>query len=582
VGQYQLFEKLGDGGMGTVYKALHVRLKRVVALKVLAPGRLSDPEARARFVREMEVVASLDHPNVVRATDGGESDGQHFLVMDYVEGIDLAELAHRAGPLPVAEACELARQAAVALHYIHTRGLVHRDVKPSNLMATPDGQLKVLDLGLARLRGDGQPDRRLTGAGEVIGTADYMAPEQATDARRVDPRTDLYALGCTLYHLLAGRPPFDDPAHRSAFQKLTGHAQEPPPALRSRRPDVPEGLAAVVHRLIAKDPADRPAAAADVALALAPHAAGADLPALAAVARQKAAPGQGAAGSAVERPGDLDGVTSAATWRARPAAPAPAAARRRLRPTLALAAAAALVVGLGAVALTGRPPRAGVGGPDGVADELTPQVWHPLLGRPPTELLWSHERRDWQWAFDGQKEELRMDCPGGPGMLRVGEVRRTGYRLRVDIGQDRWTGGVGIFFGYGQGACDNVPCLRYQFLQLRPGLPRDPARAFVLCRGIEYLPLPGAVGLLGSDCRDFMSVPVQLPEQGDQKLELLIEPQGLVSVRWGRAELAALAAPEINAGLDESQYLGQFGVLGNSCEGVFHNYRIMLLEDGPR
>ncbi|MBI2479966.1 MAG: serine/threonine protein kinase [Planctomycetia bacterium] len=203
--EYQLLERLGRGGMGTVYKALHTRLKRVVAVKVLPADRLNDPAAVARFQREMEAVGKLDHPNIVRATDAGEVDGIHFLVMEYVLGLDVSDLVRRAGPLPIAEACEIARQAAVGLQNAHEHGLVHRDIKPSNLMLTADGQIKILDLGLARLHDSQQGD--LTSASQMMGTIDYMAPEQTSASRDVDIRADIFSLGATLYKLLCGQAP---------------------------------------------------------------------------------------------------------------------------------------------------------------------------------------------------------------------------------------------------------------------------------------------------------------------------------------------------------------------------------------
>jgi serine/threonine protein kinase len=257
LGQYQLLEKLGEGGMGAVYRALHMRLKRPVALKVLPAQLLHDERAVARFRREMEAVGKLDHPNIVRASDAGEDAGWHFLVMELVEGVDLAQLSALLGPFPVADACEVARQAASALQYAHEHGLVHRDIKPSNLLMTPAGDVKLLDLGLARLYGEQAVSEVLTATGAVMGTPDYMAPEQSFEPKAVDIRADLYGLGCTLYKLLTGRPPFDGPEYGTLAQKLLAHAQAPVPPIRVRRPEVPEALSAVLDRLLAKRPADR-------------------------------------------------------------------------------------------------------------------------------------------------------------------------------------------------------------------------------------------------------------------------------------------------------------------------------------
>jgi serine/threonine-protein kinase len=272
LGPYRLLEKIGQGGMGAVYRALHQRLEKVVALKVLPAASLHKAPDVARFEREMRAVGKLNHPNIVRATDAGEAAGVPFLVMDFVEGVDLHELVRREGPLPVAAACELVRQTAEGLQHAHEHGLVHRDIKPSNLLLSKWGEVKVLDLGLARFHTDQAAGDDLTGSGQTMGTLDYMAPEQAWDPRRADIRADIYSLGCTLYHLLAGRPPFATPEYRTPAQKLSAHANVGPASLRGLRADVPEALDVLVRQMLAKDPADRPATPRAVADALAPLA----------------------------------------------------------------------------------------------------------------------------------------------------------------------------------------------------------------------------------------------------------------------------------------------------------------------
>jgi WD40 repeat protein len=277
LGQYRLLEKLGRGGMGAVYKALHLKLEKHVALKVLAPERLSDPQAVARFLREMRAVGRLDHRNIVGATDAGESGGTHFLVMELVEGLSLQELVRRVGKLPVAEACETIRQAAEGLAHAHAHGLVHRDVKPSNLLLGRDGRVKILDLGLARLQLEGPESSDVTATGVFMGTADYMAPEQAGNPHGVDHRADIYGLGCTLYKLLAGRAPFEEGKYDTALKKMLAHAQAPVPPLRKLRPEVPEVLERVVRGMLEKEAGRRPETAGAVARALEPFAAGSDL-----------------------------------------------------------------------------------------------------------------------------------------------------------------------------------------------------------------------------------------------------------------------------------------------------------------
>jgi serine/threonine protein kinase len=274
LGQYELVERLGQGGMGTVYKALHTRLKRPVALKLLPKDRLQDAQAVARFQREMEAIGRLDHPHLVRAFDAGEADGQLYLAMEFLEGTDLARLVRRLGPLSVANACEAIRQAAQGLAYAHDHGLVHRDVKPSNLLLTTGGEVKVLDLGLARLASDQPTIDETTTLGQVLGTGDFIAPEQGQDPRQADPRSDIYALGCTLYFLLAGEAPFGRSPYDTFLQKVLAHAHEPLPPIQSRRKGLPEDLVAILERMTAKAPSARFQAAAEVARALEAHTAG--------------------------------------------------------------------------------------------------------------------------------------------------------------------------------------------------------------------------------------------------------------------------------------------------------------------
>jgi tetratricopeptide (TPR) repeat protein/tRNA A-37 threonylcarbamoyl transferase component Bud32 len=272
---YLILGSLGRGGMGQVFKARHRTMNRVVALKVIRQHCRDDPRLVQRFRREIQAVARLSHPNIVMAFDADEVDGTLFLVMEYVEGVDLAELVGDVGPLTAAQASDYVRQACLGLQHAHEQGLVHRDIKPSNLLlASKDSVVKILDLGLARL----EPwDRRveaegpLTQTGVPLGTVDYLAPEQALDPARADIRADLYSLGCTFYHLLAGQPPFPQ---GNPFQKWWSHKEAEPRAVESLHPGLPPGLAQVVRKLMAKSPDDRYRTPKDVAAALEPFCSG--------------------------------------------------------------------------------------------------------------------------------------------------------------------------------------------------------------------------------------------------------------------------------------------------------------------
>ena len=275
LGKYQILEKIGEGGMGLVFKARDQKLGRVVALKVIRSEYAKHPQALRRFQREAKAVAPLSHPHIVTLYDADQVGQHHYLALEYVPGRDLAQILQRDGPLPLAQACEYVRQAALGLQHAHAAGLVHRDVKPGNLLLMPPGDaalaslpwglVKVSDLGLARFSAG--VESQATRDGAMIGTVDYMAPEQAKDPRSADARADLYSLGCTLFHLLTGRLPFEG---ENLIEKMLKHQQEPPPDLRALVPGAPAELAELLKRMMAKRPEERPSSAAEVAEVLAP------------------------------------------------------------------------------------------------------------------------------------------------------------------------------------------------------------------------------------------------------------------------------------------------------------------------
>ncbi|MBI3468526.1 MAG: serine/threonine protein kinase, partial [Planctomycetes bacterium] len=244
-------------------------MKRLVALKVISPRFTEKPEAVDRFQRELKAAARLSHPNIATAYDAEQAGNTHFLVMEFVEGTTLARLVAESGTLPVARACDYVRQAASGLQHAFERGMVHRDIKPQNLILTPEGQIKILDFGLALFVSQTGPADALTDPGAVMGTPDYIAPEQASDAHSADVRADIYSLGCTLYYLLAGRPPYPE---GTFVQKLMSHVERSAKPLTELRKDIPPALAGLIDRMRAKDPSRRYQTPAEVAEALTPFA----------------------------------------------------------------------------------------------------------------------------------------------------------------------------------------------------------------------------------------------------------------------------------------------------------------------
>lgn len=283
LGSYVILDKIGEGGMGVVFKARHLTLDRIVALKQIRKESLRNESTVRRFYREVKAAAQLSHPNIVVAYDADEIAGTHVFVMEYVDGIDLAKMSKQLGPLPVAQACDFIRQTALALQHAHERGLVHRDIKPHNLLITTEQAssvaqagggkvVKVLDMGVARMTEDdddtGVRSATMTHDGSIVGSPDYISPEQAQESHSVDIRADLYSLGCTFYQLLTGRVPF--PAD-NIIQKLMKHKYEEPIPVERARKEVPDQVAAIVRKLMAKKPADRYQTPQELAADLEPY-----------------------------------------------------------------------------------------------------------------------------------------------------------------------------------------------------------------------------------------------------------------------------------------------------------------------
>lgn len=264
IDQYELLSLLGKGGMGEVYKARHQRMDKLFAVKLLSPRLAGFPEIVQRFEREVQAASRLDHENIVQAINAGDDNGTPYLVMEFVDGISVSEFLKQRGQLEIPEACDIILQAAAGLSHAHENGLIHRDVKPSNLIIDSTGRVRLLDMGLACFNERRADETELTHDGQVMGTPDYMSPEQLRDSRSVDTRTDIYSLGATFYKLLTGRAPFADEEHPTPTSRIMAVGNEDITPLRTVRPNVPPELGMLVHRMLTKSPRDRIQSAGDV------------------------------------------------------------------------------------------------------------------------------------------------------------------------------------------------------------------------------------------------------------------------------------------------------------------------------
>ena len=266
IGPYRILERLGFGATSNVYLCEHRATHARVAVKVMLNLKAEDPVALKRFYREARASAKLDHRNIVRVRDIDWEEQTHYMVMDYVDGTSIQDIVKQFGPLEIHRAAHYIRQAAEGLQFAHEGGLVHRDIKPGNLLIDREGTVKILDMGLARfIQDDGDA---LTQGGEVLGSPEYFAPEQAADSHNVDIRADIYALGATFYFMLAGKPPYNE--EKNNAKKVLAKETRPPKPIQSFRPEISEKLAAVLNMMMERKPDDRYATPADVAEALEP------------------------------------------------------------------------------------------------------------------------------------------------------------------------------------------------------------------------------------------------------------------------------------------------------------------------
>jgi eukaryotic-like serine/threonine-protein kinase len=587
LGKYEIREELGKGGMGVVYRAFHTRLGREFALKVIRPEFADNPRIVARFYREAAALGVISHPNIVAATDADEADGFHFLVMELIEGFDLDAILRHCSPLSIADASEIIRQAAVGLQAVHVKNRVHRDLKPSNLMLSRDGVVKILDLGLACFRSNGQAEEPLTDTRMVMGTADYMAPEQWCRARHVDIRADIYSLGCTMFQLLTGSVPFGGSAYAGRARKEIAHAEAARPSVRELRSGVPPALDSFIRQMMSMNPAARPQSPSEIADYIAQFANGAVLTELTrrAFSSGKNSEAFEAAHSTVLPPAHTPSM---------PDSKHPSVAQHSRRSRLLVSLLAAVICAgiaiatfrwvatLGdagppqTLAAKGEPKQNRVDGKVPFA-KMEPGRWHDLLRTEPTKLSWHDPRRNHFYAHDPENRELRLDVPG-MSMFSFGDAERAAYQFQVSFHQTRWVGGVGVFFGYHDDVHAGLPCRRCQLLQLAPRLNAPPAEGFVIERTRLRLEDHGnGYEIVSED--EMKSTVIPTPSERQRHMLFIeVSDQALNEVRFDGVPIPVLTDRKLNAKLTVADQRGMYGVFVRECATVVGNAQVFLFE----
>lgn len=592
IGQYELLRSIGQGGGGEVFEARHTLLRRRVAVKVLSSRHTDSEIARQRFFREMESIGQLNDPNIVHAYDAGEVDGTLYLAMELVDGENVESLARRVGPLPIADACEIIRQAALGLQHVHDVGLVHRDLKPSNLLMSKSG-VKVADLGLALLNREQPTDDRLTGEHTVLGTADYMAPEQAEGSHQVDIRADIYSLGCTLFRLLSGRPPFGLPELNTPMKKLWAHASMPAPDILQQRPDVPPALAAVLARLMAKQKEDRFAEPRELVDALAPFCNTVDYPSL-------IAPG-GIAG-VVGRASTIRDLTrpqseAATSVRSLPTEVLPPAQPRQSIALVLVTIVSCLVVALGwrtlyngggtpqpvTIPSTVAPPVEPVAtvAPSNVATSstlpTTPEVgdttlhWQNEFQMLPVDLAWRGRSGAGSFRLDEDLRALVVHANRSLRLIKLGSLPAEpvgDVRLAMDVNMLSDVGSFGVFLGFRESAIDHVNVVEFQTIEVLWLEKIDSKRKTLVRRCLSLINRES--GLISGTRNDHISH--LLPEHLEKlRLEIELKDAQFASVKLAGRSCDVLCAASLNSQYDQTDYRGDFGVFARGATVEFSN-----------
>lgn len=572
-GRYRVHRRIGRGGMGVVYEATHIHLERKVALKLLRRSLAEDKHFLERFYREIKALGKvLNNTHVILATDGGEEAGIPFLTMEFVDGMNLDELlkAH-GGKLPVGAACELMRQTALGLDAIHQHGLVHRDLKPTNLMLTPDGVVKILDLGLVRLCEDPTDHSEITPAYGVIGTLDYQAPEQAIDARHVDIRADIYSLGCTLYKLLAGEAPF---AKHERFLKIDAHAALPIPPLPE---ETPEEVHGVVMKMLAKKAADRYQTPLEVATALTPFAA----PIVSASPSTPSTVVPGSAATAPMTPAPTDASTAGSTMTAyrepTPTSsttlsdPQPVKPARGRYVVVGLIVAALLIGPLGFFGFRQWNVR-----PDPTAlDRLPLHQTVFLLEHAPTPILWKPLEPQASFRHEPDTKRFQVVCAARDvALFSLGSANAASYELQMRIFQSAWSPGVGVVIGYhtvDRREGDDTVIAEFQMINLNQTIkdPNSLERQLVIERSLgKHLRKPNGQ----EHVRYIRKYSAPLPPINNERLLTIAVADGrLVNVQVEQCgPMSELFSKAANAEFGPEFHRGQIGMWISGTTVGFH------------
>ncbi len=526
IDNYRVLEELGRGTSGVVYKAIDEHLGCHVAIKVIESSGPVESRMSARFANEKRAIGGLDHPNIVRARTAGRSEGIEYLVMDYVDGEDLKAILRRQGRLSISDACAIIAQAAAGLQAVHEAGLVHRDIKPSNLIIDRRSTVKILDLGLVHGHlGSAIELAAMTRSQALMGTVDYLAREQAIDARQADIRSDIYSLGCTLFELLTGRPPFAGEAYNDIPAKLQGHRADPPPLVTTLRAEVPSELAALIDRMLAKEPAHRPATPALVREMLLPFTGSADLAAVV------------------------------------PRVSASAAQSRHVRPNSGRFRTLLLILAIAGSALAvnmwfnGSAPT-----PAALQSALRGPMWFQemkLIRHPAFEGNCGIE---WSNTLSGAVIVPIARTDGC--LIQMGTLQQTSFILRVEIQQTHWRPDFGVFMGYRTITFDRRKGAAVQLIrvigstayQMRRGTYR------VMERNPTYVP---HISLAGGDTglMESLQHDVKLPAPGATALlEIRVEDGQLVECIWNGNPITGILGSDPEHPEQAMYFLGDWGL----------------------